>query len=63
VRNESAKWIRYFKKDLQSLPSALPTSKSRISKRQNGLMFGLIDTEFSFVKSNSRFNNVKHSKI
>ena len=42
--NKSANSIRYFEKDLKSLTSALPRSSSRISKRQLGLMFGLIGT-------------------
>jgi hypothetical protein len=41
VTNESSKSIRYFEKDLQSLTSVLPTSKSRISKKTNWLDFWL----------------------
>jgi hypothetical protein len=33
VANEAVNSIRYFQRDLQSLTSSLPTSKSRISKR------------------------------
>ena len=51
LTNESAKPIRYFQEDLQSLTSALPTSASRISKRQIGLMFGLMGTALSAINA------------
>ncbi len=44
VTNESVNSIRFSQEDLQSLTSALPTSASRISKRQISLMFSVMGT-------------------
>ena len=63
VTNESAKSIRYFEKDLKSLTSALPRSASRISKRQLGLMFGLMGTAFSAINAVQIHNLQKQGEM
>jgi hypothetical protein len=40
VIQESDKSVQYFQEDLKSLTRALPTSASKISKRQIDLLFG-----------------------
>jgi hypothetical protein len=58
VTNKSAKSIRYFQKEIQSLTSALPTSKTRMSKRQIGLRLGLMGTAFSATNA-LQINNLQ----
>ena len=51
VVNESEKSINYFKDDLISLTSALPTSASKISKCQIELLFGFLGTAFVSINA------------
>jgi hypothetical protein len=63
VTNESANSIKYLQEDLHSLTKALPTSNSRMSKRQIGLMFGLMGTAFSAINAVQINNLQKQSDI
>jgi hypothetical protein len=51
----------YFQEDLQSLTKALPTSAFRISKRQIGLIFGLMDAAFSAINA-FQINNLQKQR-
>jgi hypothetical protein len=51
VTYELAKPIKYFQENLQSLTRALPTSNTKISKRQICLMFDLMGPAFSAINA------------
>jgi hypothetical protein len=51
VVQESEKSIQYFQEDLKSITRALPTSASKISKRQIELLFGFIRTAFGAINA------------